>query len=104
MPSNALKRLVQSSNNLADQIKEVRMAEWHTAFPTPISSPSSITREEMYDLIKAQSDLSQRKFLVVDVRRTDFDVSISRGLGVVRRLRRREEADREDRSGSSREL
>lgn len=47
---------------------------WHAAFPTPSSDPPRITSEELHQLIGAQPDLSKRDFLVVDVRRTDFEV------------------------------
>jgi len=52
---------------------------WHADFPTPTSSLkdnslSSITVSELREKVKQQSDLSKRDFLVVDVRRTDFEV------------------------------
>ncbi|GAA5907829.1 uncharacterized protein JCM6883_001906 [Sporobolomyces salmoneus] len=57
---------------------------WHAAFPTPRSSLndgtlSSITTAELREKIKQQSDLSKRDFLVVDVRRTDFEDGFIRG-------------------------
>jgi len=52
---------------------------WHADFPTPTSSLkdnslSSITVPELREKVKQQSDISKRDFLVVDVRRTDFEV------------------------------
>ncbi|GAA5866524.1 hypothetical protein JCM1840_001346 [Sporobolomyces johnsonii] len=51
---------------------------WHAAFPTPSaclanSSLASIAADALRDLILAQPRLDQRDFLVVDVRRTDFE-------------------------------
>ncbi|GAA5891944.1 hypothetical protein JCM5296_004639 [Sporobolomyces johnsonii] len=51
---------------------------WHAAFPTPSahlenSSLAPITAAELRDLILSQPRLDQRDFLVVDVRRTDFE-------------------------------
>ncbi|CEQ39147.1 SPOSA6832_00650, partial [Sporobolomyces salmonicolor] len=52
---------------------------WHAAFPTPTASLSnstlsSISAPELRELVLAQPELEQREFLVVDVRRTDFEV------------------------------
>lgn len=55
---------------------------WHAAFPSPIAnladgSLSSISAEELHALISkedgASGSIGERSFLVVDVRRTDFD-------------------------------
>ncbi|GAA5897806.1 hypothetical protein JCM5296_006080 [Sporobolomyces johnsonii] len=53
-------------------------SSWHAAFPTPSaclanSSLASIAADALRDLILAQPRLDQRDFLVVDVRRTDFE-------------------------------
>lgn len=59
---------------------------WYAAFPNPISSLengtlSSINVSQLREQVKAQVDLNQRDFLVVDVRRTDFEVrSCSHGV------------------------
>ncbi|GAA5980240.1 hypothetical protein JCM5350_000884 [Sporobolomyces pararoseus] len=57
---------------------------WHAAFPTPQSSLqdstlSSISVSHLRDQIREQPDLSKRDFLVVDVRRTDFEDAFIRG-------------------------
>ncbi|GAA5832638.1 hypothetical protein JCM5353_006703 [Sporobolomyces roseus] len=57
---------------------------WHSAFPSPTSSLkdntlSSITVSELREKVEQQSDLSKRDFLVVDVRRTDFEDAFIRG-------------------------
>jgi hypothetical protein len=56
---------------------------WHADFPTPKSSLSngtlsSISVSQLFEKIKQQNDLKKRDFLVVDVRRTDFEVSLYR--------------------------
>ncbi|GAA6015361.1 hypothetical protein JCM10207_008962 [Rhodosporidiobolus poonsookiae] len=60
---------------------------WHAAFPTPSaslspSSPSplaSLSAADLKQRIDLQPDLSQRDFLVVDVRRTDFEDAFIKG-------------------------
>ncbi|GAA5928871.1 uncharacterized protein JCM15063_003991 [Sporobolomyces koalae] len=57
---------------------------WHAAFPTPTSSLKdgtlvSITVDELQKKIRDQPTLDKRDFLVVDVRRTDFDTGFIRG-------------------------
>lgn len=46
---------------------------WHAAFPAPVSTPEQVEAE----VLKQQMDeqpASERDFIVVDVRRTDFEV------------------------------
>ncbi|GAA6015048.1 hypothetical protein JCM11491_001640 [Sporobolomyces phaffii] len=57
---------------------------WHAAFPTPTSSLAngtlaSITPAALRDEINRQPRLEERDFLVVDVRRTDFEDAFIRG-------------------------
>ncbi|GAA5885071.1 hypothetical protein JCM16303_006390 [Sporobolomyces ruberrimus] len=57
---------------------------WHAAFPAPVStlkdgSLASITVSQLREKIEQQTDLSKRDFLVVDVRRTDFEDAFIRG-------------------------
>lgn len=57
---------------------------WHAAFPIPKASLedstlSSITVSALRDKMKIQPDLNGRDFLVVDVRRTDFENAFIRG-------------------------
>ncbi|GAA5887341.1 hypothetical protein JCM5296_007104 [Sporobolomyces johnsonii] len=57
---------------------------WHAAFPTPTASLSnstlsSISAPELRELLVAQPELDKREFLVVDVRRTDFEDAFIKG-------------------------
>ncbi|GAA5879851.1 hypothetical protein JCM1840_006973 [Sporobolomyces johnsonii] len=57
---------------------------WHAAFPTPTASLSnstlsSISAPELRELLVAQPELDKREFLVVDVRRTDFEEAFIKG-------------------------
>ncbi|GAA6063675.1 hypothetical protein JCM10212_000411 [Sporobolomyces blumeae] len=59
-------------------------APWHAAFPTPRSSLAdgslaSMTPRELKDLMEQQQVLEERDFLVVDVRRTDFENACIKG-------------------------
>lgn len=46
---------------------------WHSAFPAPISEPERVSAEELHSLL-VDSGTSHNAVLVVDVRRTDFEV------------------------------
>ncbi|KAK4046315.1 hypothetical protein OIV83_006145 [Microbotryomycetes sp. JL201] len=50
---------------------------WHAAFPTPKSQPEQISHEELYSRMKENG--GTKDFVVVDVRRTDFEDSMVRG-------------------------
>jgi arsenical-resistance protein 2 len=50
---------------------------WYTNFPTPISSPASITHEALAALMKNPDHTAGKDYLVIDVRRTDFGVPYS---------------------------
>ena len=68
---------MQTSTPAASTVSKEK--PWHAAFPAPLSSLengtlSSITVSQLQEKVKAQRDLSKRDFLVVDVRRTDFEV------------------------------
>ncbi|BGP24633.1 hypothetical protein Rt10032_c03g1256 [Rhodotorula toruloides] len=57
---------------------------WHAAFPTPSrsladSSLATISAEELRKKVEEQSDMFKRDFLVVDVRRTDFEDAFIKG-------------------------
>ena len=45
---------------------------WHAAFPKPVSLPAFISREETLALFDTQ--VPGRDFILVDTRRTDFEV------------------------------
>lgn len=49
-------------------------APWHAAFPAPKSEVTTITREEVLGMLKT-TPLGQRDFVLVDLRRNDFEVS-----------------------------
>jgi hypothetical protein len=72
---------VQTPPPAASQQSEGEEKPWYSAFPTPKSSLSngtlsSITVSQLLEKIKQQNDLKKRDFLVVDVRRTDFEASL----------------------------
>ncbi|BGP16157.1 hypothetical protein JCM10213v2_004152 [Rhodosporidiobolus nylandii] len=54
-------------------------APWHAAFPTPSASIATgtlanISPQELKQKLEYEPDLAKRSFVVVDVRRTDFEV------------------------------
>ncbi|KAM0791094.1 hypothetical protein ACM66B_004384 [Microbotryomycetes sp. NB124-2] len=49
---------------------------WHASFPAPESQPEQITHEELHTRMK---NGGTKDFVVVDVRRTDFEDSMIRG-------------------------
>jgi hypothetical protein len=54
---------------------------WHAAYPEAQSKPASISRSEVLDLLQNGKD--DEKFVLVDLRRTDYEVcrlTVSRGL------------------------
>jgi hypothetical protein len=50
---------------------------WHSIFPNPHSNPQVMKPVELKDLMQSGDLESGKDFLVVDVRRTDFEVSSS---------------------------
>lgn len=49
---------------------------WHAALPAPRSTPSKMTCDELAQWIRGQDGQNKKEWLVVDVRRTDFEVSV----------------------------
>ncbi|KAJ7128098.1 Rhodanese-like domain-containing protein [Mycena filopes] len=45
--------------------------DWHAAFPSPASTPASIGRDELAAIMREKQIM--KDYLVVDVRRTDFE-------------------------------
>ncbi|KAJ6609701.1 hypothetical protein B0H10DRAFT_2193759 [Mycena sp. CBHHK59/15] len=45
--------------------------DWHSAFPVPVAEPRFITPEELAVIIREKEIV--KDYLVVDVRRTDFE-------------------------------
>lgn len=50
-------------------------APWHAIFPNPQSTPQTIAPEDLAALLRENSAGVGKDFLVIDVRRTDFEVS-----------------------------
>jgi len=48
---------------------------WYSHFPSPRSKPRSITNDEVAKLIRNPDKKVGKDYIVIDVRRTDFDVS-----------------------------
>jgi arsenical-resistance protein 2 len=48
-------------------------APWHAAYPAPKSEVATISREEVLEMLKA-TPAEKRDFLLVDLRRNDFEV------------------------------
>ena len=65
---------------------------WHAAFPAPKSEVVTITREEVLGMLKGQTgEVAGKDFVLVDLRRNDFEVRLfdARGLSeLVIRLER----------------
>ncbi|KLO20699.1 hypothetical protein SCHPADRAFT_841891 [Schizopora paradoxa] len=61
----------QVPGSLNDGGQNCSFKEWHDAFPQPKSSPPSISADELAVLLKTKT--VGKDFVVVDVRRTDFE-------------------------------
>lgn len=55
---------------------EAADAPWYAAYPAPKSEAATISREEVLAMLKA-APLGSRDFVLVDLRRNDFEVSPS---------------------------
>lgn len=51
---------------------------WHAAFPAPLSEAKPITAAETLDLLKS-GDTGGQRFVLIDLRRVDHEVSLSGG-------------------------
>ena len=47
---------------------------WYSHFPSPRSKPESITHDAVAKLIQDPEKIAGEDYIIVDVRRTDFDV------------------------------
>lgn len=61
--------------------KDANEKPWHAAFPTPTrslddGSLSTVTARELREWVVRRKNLEEKDFLVVDVRRTDFEVRV----------------------------
>ena len=50
-------------------------APWYSNFPTPRSTPRTMTNEEVSALLTNPETKAGKDYLIIDVRRTDFGVS-----------------------------
>jgi len=57
--------------SLNDGGQNCKVANWHDAFPQPCSAPPVIAADELAVLLKTKT--AGKDFVVVDVRRTDFE-------------------------------
>jgi arsenical-resistance protein 2 len=48
--------------------------DWHAAFPNPEAKPASVSPYDLATLIREKEIM--KDYIVVDVRRTDFEVEI----------------------------
>jgi arsenical-resistance protein 2 len=48
---------------------------WYSNFPDPRSQPRSMTDEQVATLVKDPEKRGGRDYIIVDVRRTDFEVA-----------------------------
>lgn len=49
---------------------------WHAAYPAPRNSPATISREDALDMIKQSAETSSRDYVLVDLRRNDYEVTL----------------------------
>ncbi len=49
---------------------------WHAAYPAPRNTPATIRREDVLDMIKQSAETSSRDYILVDLRRNDYEVTL----------------------------
>ncbi|CAH0027530.1 unnamed protein product [Clonostachys rhizophaga] len=60
-------------------------APWHAAYPSPRNkTPAAMMRQDMLDMIKNSNNIAGRNYVLVDLRRTDHEVSSERVGGTIR--------------------
>jgi arsenical-resistance protein 2 len=47
---------------------------WHAKYPVPTSTPGGISQEHVLAMLKSPSLIAGKDYLLVDVRRNDFEV------------------------------
>jgi hypothetical protein len=47
---------------------------WHAAYPAPRTTPATICREDVLDMIKQAAQTSSRDYILIDLRRSDLEV------------------------------
>jgi hypothetical protein len=50
------------------------LSPWYAAYPTPRKPPATICREDVLDMIKESAKTSNRDYILVDLRRNDYEV------------------------------
>lgn len=53
----------------------VEETPWHAAFPAPKTAAASVSRVDVLQWLQGQERVAGRDFVLVDVRRVDFEVS-----------------------------
>jgi len=62
-----------------DSSKPAVQPEWWAALPTPIATAPGISKEALADMMRSVSQEAGKDYIVVDVRRTDFEDCFIRG-------------------------
>ncbi|KAH6637991.1 Rhodanese-like domain-containing protein [Boeremia exigua] len=52
---------------------------WHAAYPAPRSTPATIRRESVLDMIKQSRETSSSDYILIDLRRNDHEGGTIRG-------------------------
>ncbi|ORY92853.1 Rhodanese-like domain-containing protein [Leucosporidium creatinivorum] len=68
-----------STTNEGFTAPPVEEKPWHAAFPSPTSKPVRVEAEELRKWIELKPKLDDRDWIVIDVRRTDFEVAFIKG-------------------------
>lgn len=72
-----------TDNNPAPDASAPAPAPWYAAFPEPKTSPIGwIPREEVLAMLKDDSLVPGKDYVLVDLRRTDFEVRPSRAFAL----------------------
>ncbi|KIL93944.1 oxidoreductase [Fusarium avenaceum] len=51
-------------------------APWHAAYPSPLcETPAAMTRQEVLSMIKDSNNIPGKKYVLIDLRRTDHEVA-----------------------------
>lgn len=64
---------MEKTNSIALNAEGKTERPWHTAYPAPTAEASSITREIVLSWIR-QGKVPGKDFVLIDLRRTDFEV------------------------------
>jgi arsenical-resistance protein 2 len=46
---------------------------WHAAYPAPKTTPTTIRREDVLDMVKKSAETFSTDYILIDLRRTDFE-------------------------------